>query len=67
MDYTNEMTYKNEMDRISGKLQNKYIGVEPMLFLAVIALIIVYYYIFSSLGNNEDGSASSIKIFIETT
>ena len=57
MDYTNETTYKNEMDRISGKLQNKYIGVEPMLFLAVIALIIIYYYIFSSLGNNEDGSS----------
>ena len=61
------MDSKNEMDRISGKLHNKYIGVEPMLFLAVIALIIIYYYIFSSLGNNDDGSASAIKVFIETT
>jgi hypothetical protein len=59
-----------EMNRIAGtiqgKLQNKYIGVEPMLLIAVIALIIVYYRIFSSLGNNEDGSASTLKVFVET-
>jgi hypothetical protein len=58
---------KTEMDKISGKLHNKYIGVEPMLLLGSIALIIIYYYIFSSLGNNEDGTASSLKIFMETT
>ena len=58
---------KNEMDKIASKLHNKYIGVEPMLLIAVIALIIIYYHIFSSLGNNEDGSASTFKVFIETT
>jgi hypothetical protein len=57
----------NKIDKITDKLHNKYIGVEPMLLIAVIALIIIYYYVFSSLGNNEDGSASSIKVFAETT
>lgn len=61
------MTHETEMDKIAGKLHNKYIGVEPMLLLAVIALIIIYYYIFSSLGNNPDGSASTFKVFIETS
>ena len=60
-------TTKTEMDEIASKLQNKYIGVEPMLLIGTIALIIVYYYIFSSLGNNEDGSSSSFKVFIEIT
>jgi hypothetical protein len=60
-------TDKNEMDKIGRKLQNKYIGVEPMLLIGVIALIIIYYHVFSSLGNNEDGTASSLKIFVETT
>jgi hypothetical protein len=55
---------KNEMEKIAGKLHNKYIGIEPMLLIAVIALIIIYYYLFSSLGNNE--SSSSIQTFIET-
>jgi len=55
---------KTEMKIITNKLHNKYIGIEPMLLIAVIALLIVYYYIFSSLGNNENSSA--IKIFIET-
>ena len=62
MDYS-----QNEMDKIAGKLHNKYIGVEPMLLIGVIALIIIYYHIFSSLGNNEDGSASAFKVFVETT
>ena len=53
-------------DIVSHKLQNKYVGIEPMLLIAVIALLIIYYYIFSSLGNNEDGNASSIKVFFET-
>ena len=61
------MDHKSEMDKIAGKLHNKYIGVEPMLLLVVIALIIIYYYLFSSLGNNEDGSASAFKVFVETT
>ena len=52
--------------KIKGKLENKYIGIEPMLLIAVIALIIIYYRIFSSLGNNEDGSSSAIKVFVET-
>jgi hypothetical protein len=60
-------TDKNEMDRITRKLHNKYIGVEPMLLIGIIALIIIYYHVFSSLGNNEDGTASSLKIFAETT
>ena len=58
---------KSELDKITGKLHNKYIGVGPMLLIGIIALIIIYYYIFSSLGNNDDGSASGIKIFFETT
>jgi hypothetical protein len=37
-----------------------------MLLIAVIALLIIYYFVFSSLGNNEDGQASSIKVFFET-
>ena len=57
---------ETEMERISNALENKYIGVEPMLLIAVIAIIIIYYYIFSSLGNNDDGSASTIKVFFET-
>lgn len=57
---------QTEMDKIAGKLKNKYIGVEPMLLIGVIALIIVYYHIFASLGNNEDGSASVIKVLAET-
>jgi hypothetical protein len=58
---------RSEMDIIAGKLHNKYIGVQPMLLIGVIALIIVYYYVFSSLGNNEDGTASAFKVFAETT
>jgi hypothetical protein len=61
------MDDKTELDNLTSKLQNKYIGIEPMLLIAVIALLIGYYYIFSSLGNNEDGSASFIKVFFETT
>ena len=55
-----------EIERIGNVLENKYIGVEPMLLIAVIAIIIIYYYIFSSLGNNDDGSASTLKVFFET-
>jgi hypothetical protein len=58
---------QTEMDKIAGKLKNKYIGVEPMLLIGIIALIIVYYHIFASLGNNDDGTASAIKVFTETT
>jgi hypothetical protein len=60
------MDDKTELDKLTGKLQNKYIGIEPMLLIAVIALLIGYYYIFSSLGNNEDGSAPFIKVLFET-
>jgi hypothetical protein len=45
----------------------KTIGAEPMLLIAVIAIIIVYYFVFASLGNNEDGTASALKLFIEHT
>ena len=34
---------RSELDVLSSKLQNKYIGVEPMLLIAAIALLIVYY------------------------
>ena len=57
---------KTELDKITDKLQNKYIGIEPMLLIGIIALLIIYYYIFSSLGNNEDGSSSDIKMLFET-
>jgi hypothetical protein len=56
-----------EMDKITRKLHNKYIGIEPMMLIGIIALIIIYYFVFSSLGNNEDGKASTFKVFIETT
>jgi hypothetical protein len=58
------MQPKTEMDELADKLKNKYIGIEPMLLIAVIALLIVYYYVFSSLGNTEN--ASSFKVFFET-
>jgi hypothetical protein len=61
------MDQQSEIDKLSGKLQNKYIGVEPMLLIGVIALIIIYYYVFSDLGNNDDGGASTIKVLVETT
>ena len=54
-------------DRFEDKIQNKYIGTEPMLLIGVMALIIIYYYLFSSLGNNEDGTASFIKVICETS
>jgi len=57
---------QTEMERITNTIENKYIGIEPMLLIAVIAIIIIYYYIFSSLGNNEDGSASTFKVLFET-
>lgn len=57
---------KTELDKITNLLRNRYIGIEPMLLIAVIAIIIVYYALFSSLGNNEDGRSSSIKVFVET-
>lgn len=60
MDYN-----QTELERITGKLQNKYIGIEPMLLIASIALLIIYYYVFSSLGNNEDGITSTLKVFSE--
>lgn len=62
----NSYEHETEMNKLAGKLQNKYIGIQPMLLIAAIALIIIYYHIFSSLGNNEDGSASAIKVFVET-
>jgi len=57
---------KSELDVLSNKLHNKYIGIEPMLLIGAIALLIIYYYMFSSLGNNEDRNASVTKIFFET-
>ena len=62
----NDSSKKTRLDTWGDKLQNKYIGIEPMLLIGVIAVIIIYYYIFSSLGNNEDGSSSSVKVFFET-
>jgi hypothetical protein len=58
---------ESELNKLTSKLHNKYIGIGPMLLIGSIALIIVYYYIFSSLGNNDDGSASGLKVFFETT
>jgi hypothetical protein len=55
---------KTEMDDIAGKLKNNYIGIEPMLLIAVIALLIIYYYVFSALGNNAE--ASTFKVVLET-
>jgi hypothetical protein len=60
------MRDKTGLDKIHDKLNNKYIGIGPMLLIGSIAIIIIYYYIFSSLGNNDDGSASDIKVFFET-
>ena len=57
---------RTELDELTDKLHNRYIGIEPMLLIAVIAVLIVYYYVFSSLGNNPDGTASGIKVFFET-
>jgi len=54
------------IENYAKNIQRKYIGFEPMLFISVIALLIIYYYVFSSLGNNEDGQASSLKVFFET-
>jgi hypothetical protein len=48
-------------------IDTKIIGVEPMLLIGSIAVIIVYYFVFASLGNNEDGTASALKLFIEHT
>ena len=62
----NDSSNKSQLDKWGDRLQNKYIGIEPMLLIGVIALIIIYYYIFSSLGNNEDGTSSSVKVFFET-
>ena len=39
---------------VIDKLENKYVGIEPMLLICVIAILIIYYYLFSSLGNNAD-------------
>jgi hypothetical protein len=57
---------KTEFDELKQKLHNRYIGIEPMLLIAVIAVLIIYYYVFSSLGNNPDGTASGLKVFFET-
>ena len=46
---------------------NKKIGLEPMLLIAVIAIIIIYYFVFASLGKNIDGTASATNVFIENT
>lgn len=40
---------------------------EPVLLIGSIVVIIIYYLVFSSLGNNDSGTASPIKIFIEHT
>ena len=56
----------DDIERIAKRIQTRYIGFEPMLLIGVIALLIMYYYVFSSLGNNADGEASSIKVFFET-
>ena len=56
----------NDIEKYAKRIQTKYIGFEPMLLIAVIALLILYYYVFSSLGNNADGQASSIKVLFET-
>ena len=54
-------------DKLEDRIQNKYIGTEPMLLIGIIAIIIIYYYLFSSLGNNEDGNASILKVTFETS
>ena len=48
MNYNKEQE-RTELDRLTRKLENKYIGIEPMLLIAVIAVIIIYYYIFAPL------------------
>ena len=45
----NKGSNKTELDKLGDKFKNKYIGVEPMLLIGVIAVIIIYYYIFSSI------------------
>ena len=65
MNYNKEQE-RTELDRLTRKLENKYIGIEPMLLIAVIAVIIIYYYIFAPLGNNENGNASGIHVIFET-
>jgi len=57
---------KTELEHLTDKLENKYIGIEPMLLIGTIALLIIYYYLFSSLGNNEEGKSSPLKVGIET-
>jgi hypothetical protein len=51
---------------VIDKLENKYVGIEPMLLICVIAILIIYYYLFSSLGNNADNKSSIITIIFET-
>ena len=55
----------NDIEKFAKRIKTKYISFEPMLLISVMALLIIYYYVFSSLGNNEDGQASSIKVFFE--
>jgi hypothetical protein len=58
--------HSSQLQRLEKKLQNKYVGFKPLLLLGIIALIFIYYNIFSSLGNNENGTSSPLKSFVET-
>lgn len=40
------------------------VGIEPLLLIGTIAILLIYYYMFGSLGNNENGSASPLKMVI---
>ena len=41
----------DDIEKFAKRIQTKYIGFEPMLLIGVIALLIMYYYVFSSLVN----------------
>ena len=41
-----EQPQQRMIDKFEDRIQNKYIGTEPMLLIGVIELIIIYYYLF---------------------
>jgi hypothetical protein len=43
---------------------SKMVGIEPLLLIGTIAILLIYYFMFGSLGNNENGSASPLKMII---
>ena len=55
-----------EHDHEVDDAKQKTVGAEPMLLIGTIAILIIYYYMFGSLGNNDSSTSSASPSLLRT-